>query len=171
MREIKLSKNRATPMKPVALSVFALCVGLAQVNAQAQVKPEGLAEQKSVLEVITVTSNKESTTLRETPASVGVINEADIRLTGPTHPQQLLSQVPGVAVGVNNGEGHNMAIRQPFSTNPLYLYLEDGIATRATGFFNHTTHCMKSIFHKPVRWKSFVAQGRPCMAPMPLQAL
>ena len=139
MREIKLSKNRATPMKPVALSVFALCVGLAQVNAQAQaqVKPEGLAEQKSVLEVITVTSNKESTTLRETPASVGVINEADIRLTGPTHPQQLLSQVPGVAVGVTNGEGHNMAIRQPFSTNPLYLYLEDGIATRATGFFNH----------------------------------
>jgi len=30
-----------------------------------------------------------------------------------------------------------MAIRQPITTKPMYLYLEDGIPTRATGFFNH----------------------------------
>jgi outer membrane receptor protein involved in Fe transport len=29
------------------------------------------------------------------------------------------------------------AIRQPLTTNPVYLYLEDGIPTRSTGFFNH----------------------------------
>ena len=29
------------------------------------------------------------------------------------------------------------AIRQPITTNPVYLYLEDGIPTRSTGFFNH----------------------------------
>ena len=29
------------------------------------------------------------------------------------------------------------AIRQPLSTSPLYLYLEDGVPTRSTGFFNH----------------------------------
>lgn len=36
-----------------------------------------------------------------------------------------------------SGEGHSMAIRQPITTKPMYLYLEDGIPTRATGFFNH----------------------------------
>lgn len=29
------------------------------------------------------------------------------------------------------------AIRQPITTKPVYLYLEDGVPTRATGFFNH----------------------------------
>jgi outer membrane receptor protein involved in Fe transport len=42
-----------------------------------------------------------------------------------------------VYVSQLSGEGHSMAIRQPISTKPLYLYLEDGIPTRATGFFNH----------------------------------
>jgi outer membrane receptor protein involved in Fe transport len=30
-----------------------------------------------------------------------------------------------------------MSIRQPITTKPMYLYLEDGVPTRATGFFNH----------------------------------
>jgi hypothetical protein len=45
--------------------------------------------------------------------------------------------VPGVAVAVTTGEGPTTAIRQPFTTSPLYLFLEDGIPVRATGFFNH----------------------------------
>ncbi|HET7275757.1 MAG TPA: TonB-dependent receptor, partial [Longimicrobiaceae bacterium] len=36
-----------------------------------------------------------------------------------------------------SGEGHMMAIRLPMSTKPMYLYLEDGVPTRSTGFFNH----------------------------------
>ncbi len=95
------------------------------------------APPSSVLEVITVTATKEKSTLQETPASLGVIREDALRFASPSHPQQLLSQIPGVAVGVTQGEGHTMAIRQPFSTSPVYLYLEDGIPTRATGFFNH----------------------------------
>lgn len=89
------------------------------------------------LDAITVTGTREAGNLMETPAAVGVITQEDIKLTGPTHPQQILSQIPGVAVGVTNGEGHTTAIRQPFTTGPMYLYLEDGIPTRATGFFNH----------------------------------
>ena len=53
------------------------------------------------------------------------------------HPSQILGQVPGTAAGVTNGEGHNTAIRQPFTTAPVYLFLEDGIPIRSTGFFNH----------------------------------
>lgn len=89
------------------------------------------------LDTVTVTGTREKSLLLQTPASVGVISEQDIRITAPSHPNQILNQIPGVAAAVTNGEGHTMAIRQPFGTNPLYLYLEDGIPIRPTGFFNH----------------------------------
>jgi iron complex outermembrane receptor protein len=116
-----------------ARAVAALAVAHSASWAQTQ---EATA-QFPTLEVVTVTATREKTTLQQTPASIGVIPEDAIRNSGLTHPQQLLGQIPGVAVGVTNGEGHNMAIRHPFTTSPVYLYLEDGIPTRATGFFNH----------------------------------
>ena len=88
-------------------------------------------------EVITVTSTREAVRLWDVPASIGVIDGRSLRETAPAHPQQVMSQIPGVAVSVTNGEGHTTAIRQPFTTAPLYLFLEDGIPTRAAGFFNH----------------------------------
>lgn len=91
----------------------------------------------TALEPVTITGTREKALLSETPASVGAIASQSIRETAPLHPGQLLSQVPGVAVAVTNGEGHTTAIRQPFTTSPVYLFLEDGIPTRATGFFNH----------------------------------
>lgn len=96
-----------------------------------------LGEDAVQLGEVTVTGTREAASKVETPVSVGIIQQRDIALTGPTHPQQILGQIPGVAVGVTNGEGHTTAIRQPFTTSPVYLFLEDGIPTRATGFFNH----------------------------------
>lgn len=95
------------------------------------------AEELSQLDALTVTGTREATPLSEASASVGVIRKRAITLAAPAHPQQLLGQVPGVAVNVTNGEGHTMGIRQKIGTDPVYLYLEDGIPTRATGFFNH----------------------------------
>jgi outer membrane receptor protein involved in Fe transport len=89
------------------------------------------------LPAVTVTGTREPQPLAETPAAVGVIGPRAVRQAAPTHPQQLLGQVPGVAIAVTNGEGHSSAIRQPFTTAPLYLFLEDGLPIRATGFFNH----------------------------------
>jgi outer membrane receptor protein involved in Fe transport len=88
---------------------------------------------------IVVTGTREKELLSETPASVGVIEGDTVRQDRPTHPAQVMGQVPGVAVAVTNGEGHTAAIRQPFTTNPVYLYLEDGIPIRSTGFFNHNS--------------------------------
>jgi iron complex outermembrane receptor protein len=88
---------------------------------------------------IVVTGTREKELLSETPASVGVIDGETVRRDRPTHPAQVMGQVPGVAVAVTNGEGHTAAIRQPFTTNPVYLYLEDGIPIRSTGFFNHNS--------------------------------
>lgn len=97
----------------------------------------GRAEGTTVLQEVSVTATREAQPLVETPASVGIITGETIQEVRPTHPSQIMNQVPGVAVGVTNGEGHTTAIRQPFTTSPVYLFLEDGIPTRSTGFFNH----------------------------------
>ena len=91
----------------------------------------------TLLPAVTVTGTREQTLLSETPSAVGVIERNAIVQARPSHPQQLLGQIPGVAIGVTNGEGHTTAIRQGFTTSPLYLFLEDGIPVRATGNFNH----------------------------------
>ncbi|VAW93792.1 TonB-dependent receptor; Outer membrane receptor for ferrienterochelin and colicins [hydrothermal vent metagenome] len=87
--------------------------------------------------VISVTSTREDKPLSEVPASVGIINKQNIKETKPAHPSEIMNQIPGVHVNVTGGEGHMTAIRQPTTTKAVYLYLEDGIPTRSTGFFNH----------------------------------
>lgn len=101
--------------------------------------PTAWANQESApaLPEITVTGTREGTRISETPATVGVIKEQEIRNLHPTHPSDILGQVPGVWINKAGGEGHLTMIRQPLTTNPVYLYLEDGIPTRSTGFFNH----------------------------------
>lgn len=89
------------------------------------------------LDEVTVTGTREKHSLAETPATVDAISGSEIRASNPVHPSQIMGQVPGVWVNVTGGEGHQTAIRQPLTTNPVYLYLEDGIPTRSTGFFNH----------------------------------
>ena len=98
---------------------------------------ETTSSETNTLEEITVTGTREGQSLTETPASVTIIDEASITATNPTHPSQIMGQVPGVWVNVTGGEGHQTAIRQPLTTSPVYLYLEDGVPTRSTGFFNH----------------------------------
>jgi outer membrane receptor protein involved in Fe transport len=97
--------------------------------------PKAFAE--STVAPVQVTGTRERTPIAETPASIGIVDASAIELVKPTHPAQLLSQVPGVSIAVTNGEGHSTSIRQPFTTSPVYLFLEDGVPSRATGFFNH----------------------------------
>jgi iron complex outermembrane recepter protein len=95
--------------------------------------------QESMIEIgpVTVTGTREAQKISETPNSVSVIKEDTIQEMRPSHPSEIMGKVPGVAVTVTNGEGHQTSIRQPISTRPVYLFLEDGIPTRSTGFFNH----------------------------------
>lgn len=98
----------------------------------------GLAQTPTAsLPTVTVTATREEDALAETPASVGVVTREAIRTTRPAHPQELLARIPGVSVAATNGEGHTTAIRQGYTTAPVYLFLEDGIPVRATGSFNH----------------------------------
>lgn len=116
-------------LRPLSLLIPALFSGLVQ-SALAAPEAPALGE-------ITVTGTREGELVAETPSSIGVIDRQDIKDTNPTHPSQILGQVPGVWVNVTGGEGHMTGIRQPLTTSPVYLYLEDGIPTRSTGFFNH----------------------------------
>ncbi|NMF87636.1 TonB-dependent receptor [Aromatoleum petrolei] len=95
------------------------------------------AEGETILEQVTVTGTREKERLVETPASVGAVKAEAIAADKPAHPAQVMGQIPGAAVAVTNGEGHTTSIRQPFTTSPVYLFLEDGIPSRSPGFFNH----------------------------------
>lgn len=89
------------------------------------------------LDPITVTSTREGQSLSKTPAAISQISGDEIDAMKAQHASQILNQAAGVWVNITGGEGHVTAIRQPLTTSPMYLYLEDGIPTRSTGFFNH----------------------------------
>lgn len=97
---------------------------------------ETTSESQRMGEVV-VTGAREEQPKAETPATVHGISGEAIRRTAPVHPSQVMNQLPGVWVNTTSGEGHLTAIRHPLTTNPVYLYLEDGVPTRSTGFFNH----------------------------------
>jgi iron complex outermembrane receptor protein len=128
-------KQNKTILVSTALGVSAMCIH----GSPVETTPPAIRQAAGVQELgeVVITATREPEPLKETPASIGIIKAESIKLTGPAHPQQILGQVPGVAISVTNGEGHQTAIRQPFTTSPLYLFLEDGIAVRPTGFFNH----------------------------------
>lgn len=96
-----------------------------------------VAAETTVLQEVTVTGTREEQPKSETAATVNTVQGDVLRELKPTHPTELMGRIPGVHVSVTGGEGHMTSIRQPISTSPLYLYLEDGVPTRSTGFFNH----------------------------------
>ncbi len=127
------SRRCAIPCSPALIAALLAAAGWLPGQAPAQTaSPPGLPAP-----AVVVTATRERVPLVLTPASVGVVSEQDIAGLRPTHPSQVLARVPGVAVAVTNGEGHTTAIRQGFTTSPVYLFLEDGVPTRSTGFFNH----------------------------------
>ncbi|HEU4584983.1 MAG TPA: TonB-dependent receptor, partial [Gemmatimonadaceae bacterium] len=96
-----------------------------------------LRESAAVLEPVVVSATREAERRSESSVTIDVLDTDQIRDAHASHPAQLLDRLPGVHVSELSGEGHSMAIRQPITTKPMYLYLEDGVPTRATGFFNH----------------------------------
>ncbi|GAB2918843.1 TonB-dependent receptor [Rheinheimera gaetbuli] len=95
------------------------------------------ATTASDIEVMVVTSSRQAQALANLAEAVSVLDEATIQNVSPGHPAELLNRVSGVHVNDLGGEGHMTAIRQPITTGGVYLFLEDGLPTRPTGFFNH----------------------------------
>ncbi len=90
-----------------------------------------------VLSGLVVSVSGELQRRAESAASVGRVSGETIREVNPAHPAEIMNRIPGVWVSPTSTEGHMTAIRQPITTQPVYLFLEDGVPTRSPGFFNH----------------------------------
>jgi iron complex outermembrane recepter protein len=132
-----------TPMSSFSARSCAGVLLIAQIGiagtAQAQQprSTDSTSRTSQTLAPVTVTATREAVRRTAVSTTIDVLDGSEIRRTRAGHPGQLLNRIPGVRVSELSGEGHSMAIRQPITTKPMYLYLEDGIPTRATGFFNH----------------------------------
>jgi outer membrane receptor protein involved in Fe transport len=104
----------------------------AELRADIQLEPAA-----QLVAPVVVSGTREAQQLNETSATIASIDGTAIREAMPSHPSEIAKRLPGVHVSQLSGEGHSTAIRQPITTKPLYLFLEDGIPTRSTGFFNH----------------------------------
>jgi outer membrane receptor protein involved in Fe transport len=89
------------------------------------------------LEAVIVSATGEAERLARTPVAMGAVRREELASARPAHPSEIMNRMAGVWVNVTGGEGHTTAIRQPMTTDPVYLFLEDGIPSRSTGFFNH----------------------------------
>ncbi len=91
----------------------------------------------AVIAPLVVSATQEIQNRNEGSLTIDGLSGTEIRETRATHPAGILNRLAGVHVSETSGEGHMMAMRLQVTTAPMYLYLEDGIPTRATGFFNH----------------------------------
>jgi len=89
------------------------------------------------LQGVVVSASREQEKRTEAPVAISQVSPQLIADTKATAPYQLLNKVAGVYMVNLGNEQHMMAIRQPISTNAVYLYLEDGLPIRPIGIFNH----------------------------------
>lgn len=89
------------------------------------------------LQGVVVSASREQEKRTESPVAISQLSPQLIADTKATAPYQLLNKVAGVYMVNLGNEQHMMAIRQPISTNAVYLYLEDGLPIRPIGIFNH----------------------------------
>ena len=90
-----------------------------------------------LLEPLVVSATREVERRADGSLTIDALGGNDVRETRASHPAGILNRLAGVHVTETSGEGHMMAMRLQVTTAPMYLYLEDGIPTRPTGFFNH----------------------------------
>ncbi|MHB1071604.1 MAG: TonB-dependent receptor [Gemmatimonadaceae bacterium] len=109
------------------------------VTAGAPLAPLAVTLREAAVSVapVVVSATREQRRRAEASATIDVLDAVELSRTRASHPAGILNRIAGVHVAELSGEGHSMAMRQPITTKPMYLYLEDGIPTRATGFFNH----------------------------------
>lgn len=120
-----------------ALAALSVAVAPTVAGARAPVNDPG--GDPGVLEELVVTGTREPVRRADTPESTGVIGQAEIEELRPLNASELMGRIPGVHINWLAGDHHGTSIRHPISFNPVYLYLENGVPTRSTGFFNVNT--------------------------------
>ncbi len=120
-------------MKELFLSL--LIIGQVAVGQQNNKQKD--TTKTEILNEVFVTANRTATLRKETPVAISKINQKTINETKAGALYEVVNKTPGVLMVNLGSEQHMMAIRQPMTTNPYYLYLEDGLPIRPMGVFNH----------------------------------
>ena len=89
------------------------------------------------LQSVVITASRDRQERKEVPATINTIPAQTIQETNPTQLNQVLNKVPGLVMKDLNNEQHMMSIRQPMTSRPYFLYLEDGLPVAPVGNFNH----------------------------------
>ncbi|MDJ0938237.1 MAG: TonB-dependent receptor [Woeseiaceae bacterium] len=92
------------------------------------------------IDEIVVTSDRRGESLFEHTGNIERLDATEIAAVRHQHIHELLTRVPGVWLGRGSGQEHLTAIRSPVLTGAgscgAFLFLEDGIPTRPSGFCN-----------------------------------
>lgn len=99
----------------------------------------GLDAAAENLQSVVVTGNREATLRTDSPIAISKLTPRMIDEAKPTTMYEIVNKVPGVMMVNLGNEQHSMAIRQPFTTNAYFLYMEDGVPIRPMGVFNHNS--------------------------------
>jgi outer membrane receptor protein involved in Fe transport len=102
-----------------------------------QNEQDSLAMPVGMLQQLIISGNRTIQKRTEAPIAISILNAQTIKDTRANQLDQLLNKVTGVFMVDLGNEQHEMSIRQPMSTQGLFLYLEDGIPIRTTGIYNH----------------------------------
>ncbi len=98
------------------------------------------------LQGVIVTANREAGQRTAAPVAISKLSARVLDETKATNIYEALNKVSGVYMVNLNNEQHSMAIRQPFTTNAYYQYLEDGLPVRPMGVFNHNALIEMNVF-------------------------
>jgi len=123
----------------VGLTVWLLlcaCTCFSQENTGGK-EQDTLAMPANMLQQLIVSGNRTIQKRTEAPIAISILNAQTIKDTKANQLDQLLNKVTGVFMVDLGNEQHEMSIRQPMSTQSLFLYLEDGLPIRTTGIYNH----------------------------------
>jgi outer membrane receptor protein involved in Fe transport len=125
--------------KPACVCVT--CIGYQLQNCsmhhEADMMTILLEKNAQVMNELIVTASRGVQLRKDAPVSIQPITSKTIYETKPVLLPELINKVPGVLMTNLNNEQHSMSIRQPMTTSPYFLYLEDGIPVRPAGIFNH----------------------------------
>ncbi|HVU54803.1 MAG TPA: TonB-dependent receptor [Puia sp.] len=119
----------------VCLLLYA-CLCFSQVNIKEK-EQDTLAMPANMLQQLIVSGNRTIQKRTEAPIAISILSAQTIKDTKANQLDQLLNKVTGVFMVDLGNEQHEMSIRQPMSTQSLFLYLEDGLPIRTTGIYNH----------------------------------
>jgi iron complex outermembrane receptor protein len=117
--------------------ILIVLVVLGQLSYAQKIKTVADTTKTNSLKEVFVTANRTATKRIETPVAISKLNAKTIDETKATAMYEIVNKTPGVYMSNIGNEQHMTAIRQPITTNPYYLYLEDGLPIRPMGIFNH----------------------------------